>query len=87
METMIATPEVTAAPTSPAILKIDDPGGLELCDRCPQSALWRVVYEPGELLFCGHHARAYGFAGGDSHSAYQHPGLPAKTEIKKRKGK
>jgi hypothetical protein len=87
METMIATPEATTEPASPAVARIDPPNRLETCDRCEQIALWRVTYEPGELLFCGHHARAYGFAGGDSHSAYQHPDLPAKTEIKKRKGK
>jgi hypothetical protein len=83
METMIATPEVTA----PAVLKIDDPSGMETCDRCPQNALWRVVYESGELTLCGHHARAYGFAGEDSHSAYQQAAPATETKNEKRKGK
>ena len=29
------------------------------CDRCPAAAIMRAVLgEAGELLFCGHHARA-----------------------------
>jgi len=66
METMTSAPPATA-------VKISDPSGLEPCDRCAQSALWRVTFAPGELLFCGHHARGYGFAGEDSHHAYQQP--------------
>ena len=29
------------------------------CDRCGAKALVRVVLSSGELLFCGHHAKAY----------------------------
>lgn len=29
------------------------------CDRCPAAAQLRAVLPVGELLFCGHHARAY----------------------------
>ncbi len=29
------------------------------CDRCGAQALVRVVLASGELLFCGHHAKAY----------------------------
>lgn len=69
-----AAPETVAAtePTSPAVLKIDDPTSLEVCDRCSSTALWRVVFTKGELTFCGHHAVAYGFvARGESHAAYE----------------
>lgn len=33
---------------------------IDRCDRCGAQAYVRVVLEPsgGELLFCGHHARA-----------------------------
>lgn len=30
------------------------------CDRCGAQAFFRAVYVAGELLFCGHHGRAYG---------------------------
>lgn len=49
-------------------------------DCCPAGALWRVWLARGELLFCGHHARQYGFAGDDSHSAY------ASVEANRQKG-
>ena len=29
------------------------------CDRCPAAARVRAVLPAGELLFCGHHARAH----------------------------
>ena len=29
------------------------------CDRCSARALVRAVLPAGELLFCGHHARAH----------------------------
>jgi hypothetical protein len=29
------------------------------CDRCSARALVRVLFPAGELLFCGHHARAH----------------------------
>ncbi len=29
------------------------------CDRCGAQAFLRAVYVAGELLFCGHHGRAY----------------------------
>ncbi|ROS73000.1 hypothetical protein [Cellulomonas sp. PhB143] len=32
------------------------------CDRCGAQAYVRVVLEHGELLFCGHHARAHAAA-------------------------
>ena len=30
------------------------------CDRCGAQAFVRAVLVNGDLLFCGHHARAYG---------------------------
>jgi hypothetical protein len=30
------------------------------CDRCGAQARMRAVLAHGELLFCGHHGRAYG---------------------------
>ena len=32
---------------------------LDRCDRCGAQAYVRVVLPSGELLFCGHHARAH----------------------------
>jgi hypothetical protein len=29
------------------------------CDRCSARALVRAMFTAGELLFCGHHARAH----------------------------
>jgi hypothetical protein len=29
------------------------------CDRCSARALVRALFPAGELLFCGHHARAH----------------------------
>ena len=44
----------TTTVTSPQLTTLDR------CDRCSAQAYVRVVLEPsgGELLFCGHHARA-----------------------------
>lgn len=83
----------TTMPNAPTVTKIDAPSGLETCDRCVADALWRVAYAPGELLFCGHHGRRYGFAGADSHFAYTSPVKlikskgKGKSEIKDKKGK
>lgn len=35
---------------------------LDRCDRCGAQAYVRVVLPVGELLFCGHHARAHASA-------------------------
>lgn len=42
------------APTSATALSVAD-----RCDRCGAQAFVRVVLRAGELLFCGHHGRAY----------------------------
>jgi hypothetical protein len=57
----------------PVPVRIDAPNAKDECDRCMQPALWRVMFATGkELLFCGHHAQKYGFAGKDeSHAHYQ----------------
>lgn len=36
-----------------------DPRTLTVADRCGAQAFVRAVLVQGELLFCGHHARAY----------------------------
>jgi hypothetical protein len=41
------------APALPALTHADR------CDRCSARALVRVLLPAGELLFCGHHARAH----------------------------
>ena len=43
------------ATTSPA----DPLTAADRCDRCGAQAYVRVVLPSGELLFCGHHARAH----------------------------
>ena len=43
----------TVAPTAPTLTAADR------CDRCGAQAFVRVVLSAGDLLFCGHHARAY----------------------------
>jgi hypothetical protein len=40
-------------PAVPALTRADR------CDRCSARALVRVLLPAGELLFCGHHARAH----------------------------
>jgi hypothetical protein len=44
----------TLTPTKPA-----PPAGTDRCDRCGAPARVRVVLSGGDLVFCGHHARAY----------------------------
>lgn len=43
----------TVTPTAPSLTAADR------CDRCGAQAYVRVVLGSGELLFCGHHAKAY----------------------------
>lgn len=43
----------TVTPSAPTLTAADR------CDRCGAQALVRVVLASGELLFCGHHAKAY----------------------------
>ncbi|MCW2713180.1 MAG: hypothetical protein JWN88_227 [Frankiales bacterium] len=43
----------TVTPAAPTLTAADR------CDRCGAQALVRVVLASGELLFCGHHAKAY----------------------------
>ncbi len=43
-----------AAPTSTTLTAADR------CDRCGAQARVRVVLSTGDLLFCAHHAKAYG---------------------------
>ena len=67
----MSTP-VTAAPAPPAVLSIDDPTGLDPCDKCGSAGLWRIVLTTGELVFCGHHAVSNGFIPrAESHTAYE----------------
>ena len=55
MTTLTVEPQAT--PATEATLTAHD-----RCDRCGAQAYVRVGLEAGELLFCGHHSRAY--AGG-----------------------
>ncbi len=43
----------TVTPAAPTLNAADR------CDRCGAQAFVRVVLVSGELLFCGHHAKAY----------------------------
>lgn len=43
----------TVTPAAPTLTAADR------CDRCGAQALVCVVLDSGELLFCGHHAKAY----------------------------
>ena len=43
----------TVTPAAPTLTAADR------CDRCGAQALVRAVLASGELLFCGHHAKAY----------------------------
>ena len=43
----------TVTPTAPTLTAADR------CDRCGAQAFVRVVLASGDLLFCGHHAKAY----------------------------
>ena len=49
MKTLRTAPE----PEARALTRADR------CDRCSARALVRAVLPAGELLFCGHHARAH----------------------------
>ena len=43
----------TVTPTAPTLTAADR------CDRCGAQAFVRVVLTSGDLMFCGHHAKAY----------------------------
>lgn len=43
----------TVTPTAPTLTAADR------CDRCGAQAFVRVLLTTGDLLFCGHHAKAY----------------------------
>jgi hypothetical protein len=45
--------DVTGTMTAPTLTNADR------CDRCGAQAYVRVVLAKGELMFCGHHAKAY----------------------------
>ena len=47
------TGTVTPAAPAPTLTAADR------CDRCGAQAFVRVVLASGDLLFCGHHAKAY----------------------------
>ncbi len=47
---------VNATVTPPARLTLT---AADRCDRCGAQAYVRVVLASGDLLFCGHHAKAY----------------------------
>ena len=47
------TGTVTPAPPAPTLTAADR------CDRCGAQAFVRVLLTSGDLLFCGHHAKAY----------------------------
>jgi hypothetical protein len=49
MKTLRTSPE----PETRALTRADR------CDRCSARALIRALFSAGELLFCGHHARAH----------------------------
>ena len=44
--------------TLPNLLVLPPTPAERLCDRCSAAAQVRAVPPAGELLFCGHHARA-----------------------------
>jgi hypothetical protein len=47
---------MTTVRTPPAVLALTR---ADRCDRCSARALVRAMFTAGELLFCGHHARAH----------------------------
>lgn len=60
------------APPSPVVMKIDDPSGLEQCDLCVGTGLWRIIFPKGELVFCAHHGVSAGYVSRSaSHAAYE----------------
>ena len=50
------TGTVTPAAPSNAALTLT---AADRCDRCGAQAFVRVVLSSGDLMFCGHHAKAY----------------------------
>jgi hypothetical protein len=46
------TPTLTPTASAP-------PSSADRCDRCGAQAKVRVILAGGDLVFCGHHARAY----------------------------
>lgn len=50
----MSTQQAIPARTVPA-----PPTRADRCDRCPAAAQVRALMTFGELLFCGHHARAF----------------------------
>ena len=46
----------TVTPTAPLVLTLT---AADRCDRCGAQAFVRVVLSSGDLMFCGHHAKAY----------------------------
>jgi len=54
----VALAESSAAPK----LAVNSLTALDRCDRCNAQAYVRVTLPKGELLFCGHHARAHSAA-------------------------
>ena len=50
------TGTVTPAAPSNAALTMT---AADRCDRCGAQAFVRVVLSSGDLMFCGHHAKAY----------------------------
>jgi len=51
-----------AETNAPAKLAVNSLTALDRCDRCNAQAYVRVTLPKGELLFCGHHARAHSSA-------------------------
>ena len=52
--TITATPTSPTSPTMHPALNVAD-----RCDACGAQAFVRAVLTNGDLLFCGHHGRAY----------------------------
>jgi len=50
---------VTGTATPPAPAPAPTLTAADRCDRCGAQAYVRVVLASGDLLFCGHHAKAY----------------------------
>ena len=48
-----------AESTAPAKFSAPALTAMDRCDRCNAQAYVRVTLPKGELLFCGHHARAH----------------------------
>ena len=50
---------MTGTATPPAPAPAPTLTAADRCDRCGAQAYVRVVLASGDLLFCGHHAKAY----------------------------